>query len=200
MRITTVNLSSIVIVALCPWTQILGVSINPNGYAWLQTVAVNNSVKFVPLLTQSSADYAVCQVFLDNKSRQLVCTAACASTLQSITPFVRTARARFGHVPDQSGLRPGYRYSTAAGRRSTSGAVLYRPAGGAETRAATTCRTVVADVSAPGRLHVPTDQLYSLYLDSLPAPIWPIGQLQALTNNAIHSVTPVKWRLPELVR
>lgn len=30
--------------------------------------------------------------------------------------------------------------------------------------------------------------------------MWPIGQLQALTNNAIHNVTPVKWRLPELVR
>lgn len=42
--------------------QIFGVKINGNGHSWLQCVAVNHSVKFIPILRDG--ENAVCQVFL----------------------------------------------------------------------------------------------------------------------------------------
>lgn len=50
--------------------QVAGVQINANGYSWLQTVTVDQKVKFLPLVKRD--DHVECQVFLLNSSPQNV--------------------------------------------------------------------------------------------------------------------------------
>jgi len=48
--------------------KVAGVQINANGYSWLQSVTVNNKVKFLPLSKKD--DHVECQVLLLNSSPQ----------------------------------------------------------------------------------------------------------------------------------
>lgn len=82
-----------------------------------------------------------------NPSSWYLGTTSGVAHIYFIEKLIQTARARSGHVPDQSGLRPGHRHSAAASRRSTAGAVLRRSAGCAETSTASARRAVVTDVS-----------------------------------------------------
>lgn len=50
--------------------QVAGVQVNANGYSWLQSVTVNQKVKFLPLLKKD--DHVECQVLLLNTSAQNV--------------------------------------------------------------------------------------------------------------------------------
>lgn len=161
--------------------QIFGISVNSNGYSWLQSVTLHERIQFMPI-SKSNVNYAECQVALlqSNKVR--------AGPHYSCFP-ARTRQITFEYLP--------FAWISSIGQQTnidlaealiSLGFARHDKSAAADTK----------------------DAQLAKYLKGLertqakatrkPFP-WPIGKLESLLTQLIYDkVLPRKYSLPKLVR
>lgn len=179
--------------------QVFGVKINGNGYSWLQSVTVNHSVKFIPILRDG--DIAVCQVFLlQPKCTKVgsVCIILCLLYLRTLCTYFQPALDLATSLTSLGFAQVVEIPNECVGDLSLT--AYHKNLLKIQNRSKSSRSGLWADMYVKFCFYWFQFILILLIIYSVSPPMWPIPQVQKLSWKALYNILPIKRRLPELVR